>query len=67
MKLTIFIGPWHRAHSSGSTCQMRLSRAAIGDAARFVVVVDLDDVAPLAVGLGSQAAGLVRVPAEVAD
>jgi hypothetical protein len=41
--------------------------ATVGNAARCVIVVDFDDVAPLAVGPGSQAAGRVRVPAEVAD
>ncbi len=38
--------------------------AATGEAARCMAVVDLDDVAVLAVGLGAQAAGLVGIPAE---
>jgi len=59
MKLTIFMRVPQRAQTSGSTCQTCLRRAAIGEAARCVVVVDLDDVARLAVGLGAKAAGLI--------
>ncbi|MHC4101790.1 MAG: hypothetical protein ACYTAU_13230 [Planctomycetota bacterium] len=66
MKLTIFMRVVQRGQTSGSTCQMRLIRVAIGEAARGVVVVDLDDVVRSAVGLGAKATGLRGVETKIA-
>jgi hypothetical protein len=66
MKLTIFMRVVQRGQTSGSTCQMRLIRAAIGEAARGMVVGDLDDVVRSAVGLGAKATGLRGVETKIA-